>query len=125
MLACFEQFRVGKEQGLSTGGGSGVNRVAFLGELELRRLPLVHACTAESYDRNAQHHVAATLPCHATGALLCGPSGRTSEATLKTFRPSSNKAYLLIAPHSHTFLTGDGQSYGQLRAAFCRKASLQ
>ena len=26
-----------EEKGLSTGGGSGVNRVAFLGELELRR----------------------------------------------------------------------------------------
>ncbi|CAE8646338.1 unnamed protein product, partial [Polarella glacialis] len=39
-LLLFRHFQQVKETGISSGGGSGVNRVAFIGELELRRAGL-------------------------------------------------------------------------------------
>ncbi|CAE7702548.1 NAA25 [Symbiodinium sp. CCMP2456] len=74
-LLLFRHLQQVEEQGQSTGGGSGVNRVAFLGELELRRCALARtqldSVAVDAADVQEMVRVMSTFVQHFAGRAHC------------------------------------------------------
>ncbi|CAK9046016.1 unnamed protein product [Durusdinium trenchii] len=70
-LLLFRHFQQVKEQSVATGGGSGVNRVAFLGELELRRCALAMSGPDEANHTEELLKVLSAFIQHFSGRAHC------------------------------------------------------
>ncbi|CAE7861960.1 NAA25, partial [Symbiodinium sp. KB8] len=74
-LLLFRHLQQVEEQGQSTGGGSGVNRIAFLGELELRRCALARtqldSVAVDAADVQEMVRVMSTFVQHFAGRAHC------------------------------------------------------